>query len=36
MDGILLLSLNAQKLPLEKISELQKDFESFKDKEKLD
>lgn len=36
MDGILFLSLNTQKLPLEKISELQKDFESFKDKEKLD
>lgn len=36
MDGNLFLSINAQKLPLEKISELQKDFESFKDKEKLD
>lgn len=36
MDGILFLSLNTQKLPLEKMPELQKDFESFKDKEKLD
>ncbi len=36
MDGILFLSLNTQKLPLEKMPELQKHFESFKDKEKLD
>lgn len=36
MDGISFLSLNTQKLPLEKMPELQKDFESFKDKEKLD
>lgn len=36
MDGNLFLSINAQKLPLEKMPELQKDFESFKDKEKLD
>ncbi len=36
MDGILFLSLNTQKLPLEKMLELQKHFESFKDKEKLD
>lgn len=36
MDGNLFLGLNAQKFPLEKILELQKDFESFEDKEKLD
>lgn len=36
MDGNLFLGLNAQKLPLEKIPELQKVFESFEDKENLD
>lgn len=35
MDANLFLSLNAQKLPLEKMPELQKSFENFEDKEKL-